>query len=147
VANLFVSALARSKKQGKDIETIKGLNFLVTDRKLDRRAVSILTKLYLSKKFALFVEKATEILNLCPHEFKTTPVLWNILGERNPQKFICQYTDCVHLGTQVTMVSSTIPVEFEGKVISKIKKGDYYSCRYLTEELANLYKKIAALGQ
>ena len=146
VANLFISAVNESQKAGSDIEAIKGLNYLMGDGKADKRSVVTLTRLYLSQKFALFYEKAMEIASKCVHENMAEPILWNILGERNPQKFICNYKDCAYLGSQQTLVSHTIPVEFDGKVVGKIRKGEYYSCRLLTGELANLYKEIAALS-
>lgn len=146
VANLFISALNDQTKVGGDIEAIKGLNFLMAEGKVDKRAVVTLTRLYLSRKFALFFEKATEIKTKCPHDNIAEPILWNILGERNPQKFICNFKDCAHLGSQQTLVSQTIPVKFDDKVVAKIRKGEYYACRYLTGELANLYKEVAVLN-
>lgn len=146
VAGLFMTILDEPSRRGRDIEAIKGLGFLMAEGKVDRRAVTTLTRLYLSHKFALFVEKATEIATHCPHENTAVPILWNILGERNPQKFICNYRNCAHLGSQVTMVSNAIKVEFDGKTIGKIKKGEYYSCRLLTEELGKLYLEISKLS-
>lgn len=146
VANLFVSALGESKKSGADIEIIKSLNFMMAEGRLEKKPVTALTRLYLSNKFALFYEKATAIRDLCPHESEAEPVLWNILGERNPQKFICRYKDCPHLGSQQTLVSQTIPVVFDGNVVAKIVKGDYYSCPFLTSKLASLYKEVALLN-
>lgn len=146
VANLFMAAVNDSQKMGGDIEAIKGLNFLMGEGKVDKRAVVTLTRLYLSQKFALFFEKAMEISALCPFESTADPILWNILGERNPQKFICNYKECMHLGSQQTLVSQTIPVKFDGKVVSRIRKGEYYSCRFLTGKLADLYKEISLLN-
>lgn len=146
VANLFVAALNESKKSGADIEIIKSLNFMMGEGKLPKKPVTALTRLYLSNKFALFYEKATGIRGLCPHENIAEPVLWNILGERSPQKFICRHKDCAHLGSQQTLVSQTIPVVFDGKVVTKINKGDYYSCPFLTSKLASLYKEVALLN-
>lgn len=146
VAGLFISILDNPDKPGHDIEAIKGLSFLMAEGKVDRRAVTALTRLYLSKKFALFVEKAGEIAKLCPHDSVAEPILWNILGERSPQKFICKYENCAHRGSQMTMVSSSIKVVFEGKVLGKIGKGEYMSCRRLTEELGKLYAEIAKLS-
>lgn len=146
VANLFVSAVNEPGRTGGDIEAIKGLNFMISEGKVDKRAVVTLTRLYLSHKFALFFEKAMEISKRCYYEGQADPILWNILGERNPQKFICSYTECAHLGSQQTLVSQTIPVKFDGQVVAKIKKGEYNNCRFLTGELANLYKEIAGLS-
>lgn len=146
VANLFMSALHEAHRLGGDIEAIKGLNFMMGEGKIDKRAVVTLTRLYLSHKFALFFEKAMEIAALCPFEGQAEPILWNILGERSPQKFICRFKDCMHLGSQQTLVSQTIPVRFDGKVVSKIRKGEYTSCRYLTNKLGELYKEISQLS-
>lgn len=145
VADIFVSAVNDGKHAGRDIEAIKALNFLVSRGKIDKRVVIALTRLYLTRKFALFFEKASDIVQLCPHRPVAEPILWNILGERNPQKFICQHRDCAYLGSQQTLVSQTIPVVFDGKVVGKIYKGEYMSCRHLTAELAKLYKEIAAI--
>lgn len=145
VADIFVTAIHERRGSGSDIEAIKALNFMVSRGKIDKRAVVALTRLYLSHKFAIFFEKAIEIAAMCPFESEAEPILWNILGERNPQKFICKRMECAYMGSQTTLVSQTIPVTFDGKVVGKIPKGEYNSCRQLTGELAKLYKEIAAI--
>jgi hypothetical protein len=102
--------------------------------------------MYFSKKFALFVEKATDIMAQCPHQAETAPILWNILGERNPHKFICQLKSCAHLGNQVTMIAQSIAVKLEEKVVGKVAQGEYSNCTFLSAELEKLYRDVAAVS-
>lgn len=146
VANMFTASLWSSTRRERDIEGIKALNFLMSEGKLPKEPVGILTRMYFSKKFALFIEKAAEIMGLCPHQPNAKPILWNILGERNPQKFICQLKACPHLGNQVTMIAQPIAVRLEEKVVGQIAQGEYNNCRHLSTELEKLYREIAALS-
>ncbi|MBI5440150.1 MAG: hypothetical protein HY900_02945, partial [Deltaproteobacteria bacterium] len=146
VTNMFVASLWAGSHRERDIEGIKALNFLMSEGKLPREPVGILTRMYFSKKFSLFVEKATDIMALCPQVAAAKPILWNILGERNPHKFICQLKTCPHIGSQVTMIAQAIGVRLEEKVVGQIEQGEYSNCTYLSTELEKLYREIASVS-
>lgn len=145
VANLFVSSAWGETEGNKDIEAIKGLHFLSADRVVERSPVVTLTRLYLSKRLAFYMEKAEELARKCTHPKDVLPVLWNIVNHRPPQKIICSHAHCDQLGSQITWVAQPISVNFDGRVLGEVHKGEYLSCRLLTTELEKLFKEIAAI--
>ena len=141
VANCFLSLAGQSTKGG-GFEAIKGLNHLSVGGFVDKGAVDVLSRLFLPKVKALILTRASKLAAHCP-QGPTVPVLWPVTGDLVPAVFICNSEGCEEQSTQVSYVAQNIPFELDGEEITTIRKGNYYLCPNLSDQLKELYHLFA----
>ena len=127
--------------QGGQLDTAKSLYHLAKMGYLDIRVVKAFSRLYLPKSHAAIMEKAESVKEYCPHGI-SFPILWPLSGGKAPTLFICGNSECINASNQVTRLARDIPLNVLGRDVALIRKGDYFTCPYLTGKLKLLYDKI-----
>jgi hypothetical protein len=141
VANSFLSLAGQCGKGG-GFEAVKGLNHLAAAGYVDKGAVDVVSRLFLPKVKSLILTRASKIAAHCP-QGPTAPVLWPVTGDLVPAVFICNREGCDAQSSQVSYVAQNIPFELDGEEITTIRKGNYFICPYLSDQLKELYQLFA----
>ena len=141
VANCFFS-LAGQRAKGGGFEAIKGLNHLAAGGFVDKGAADVLSRLFLPKEKSMILSRASKLAAHCP-QGPTVPVLWPVTGDLVPSVFICNREDCEEQSTQASYIAQNIPFELDGEEITTIRKGNYYLCPNLSDQLKELYHLFA----
>lgn len=139
--NVFLDIIKTAKIETDNMELYKALYDIADKGYIDRFVVKILSEMFLPKIKMMLLEYALKITDLCDQK----NIIWNLIGDMVPVKFICERSGCEHSGLNRTLVPEDITIKVKDFYEYTISSGIYTQCSTLSEKLKVVYKKIVEM--